>query len=297
MHLNQEIVELKYFDTKLGQGKFKSGEEHSVNFEIVLDAEKIQNPFMNQLKNYLHDSNSQHFITSCHLRRGLHLSNDNFIILISELESKLIDEQTILISGGSFSRFKPYGFQNRFYYFYETKHPFSQWYKCKFELNGCKFSSAEQFMMYSKANLFNDSESAKMILSTSNTRKQKEIGRKVKGFNKEKWNKKALEIVYEGNYEKFNQNEELKKVLLSTKGHMIVEASPYDKIWGIGLSEEDSQISNILNWQGTNWLGIVLTELRQEFLSNGTEDISYRPDCHNYWVNTELSKTLEKYEW
>lgn len=295
MNPNQEIVELKYFEEVIGKGKFKEGEMHYVSYEIELSSKKMTNPFMYQLVCYLLNSNSVSFLIGSHLKRGIYLSHSNFCVLINAMEFRLIKGETILFSGGSRGLYEPFSMNNDCLFFYKTKHPFSQWYKCKFTLEGIEFSSAEQYMMYKKAKLFSDSETAQKIMNTSNPREQKDLGRLVKGFNKEEWNKNALEIVYDGNLAKFSQNEDLMNVLLSTKGQTIVEASPYDKIWGIGLSEDNTESTSPINWQGTNWLGIVLTELRQEILSKGEEDYSTRPNEHFYWVGEELNEALKQY--
>lgn len=121
-------------------------------------------------------------------------------------------------------------------------------------------------MMYGKARLFKDEEVAKQILRARTPREQKELGRKVSGFNKAIWDKHCKEIVYQGNQEKFLQNEELLQLLLGTKGTTLVEASPTDRIWGVGLAEEDRRIRSRATWRGTNWLGEILTNLREDLL-------------------------------
>ena len=123
-------------------------------------------------------------------------------------------------------------------------------------------------MMYGKAILFSDFEIAEQILNTKNVREQKNLGRLVKGFEKNIWDLNAPTIVYKGNKEKFKQNMEFKKLLMSTNGKTIVEASPDDNIWGIGLTAQEKDSEQIVTWKGTNWLGIVLTELREELLGN-----------------------------
>lgn len=139
---------------------------------------------------------------------------------------------------------------------------FSQWHLCNFVVNEVQYNCAEQFMMASKAKLFNDLESLEKIMNTNDPRQQKKIGRNVKGFNKDVWDANAKSIVFTGNKAKFEQNQELKLELLSTENKVLVEASPYDKIWGVGLEEADDRILDPANWQGTNWLGEVLTNLR-----------------------------------
>lgn len=156
----------------------------------------------------------------------------------------------------------------QFTYFWASKSPFSNWYKCQFEVDGQKFSSSEQYMMYGKAMLFGDTEIAGQILKTQNVREQKALGRQVKGFIAEKWNENAQTIVKRGCREKFRQNPALLAELLATQGTALVEASPDDAIWGIGLAEDDPRARNRETWIGTNWLGELLTELREEFLAS-----------------------------
>jgi hypothetical protein len=100
-------------------------------------------------------------------------------------------------------------------------------------------------------------------MSIDNPKEQKALGRQVKNFNVDKWNIIAKDIVYIGCYAKFSQNESLKQMLLETEGDL-VEASPYDKIWGIGLSSDQPEARNRNTWNGTNWLGEVLTKVRED---------------------------------
>jgi ribA/ribD-fused uncharacterized protein len=151
-----------------------------------------------------------------------------------------------------------------FYFFWETTSPFSQWHKCVFNAYGLTFVSAEQYMMFQKALLFNDAAVAKKILEASNPRKQKELGRQVANFNDEIWKTNCRRIVYEANKHKFIQNETLCMHLLETAQSLLVEASPDDSIWGIGLKADDIRARSFDTWQGTNWLGYALTALRED---------------------------------
>ena len=154
---------------------------------------------------------------------------------------------------------------NKYTFFYKTRHPFSNWHPAKFtDQNGVQYTCSEQYMMYQKAMLFGDSEIAQEILMAPDPRDQKELGRKVKGFDSSVWEKHAKQIVYDGCALKFTQNQKLLDVLMSTAGTLLVEASPYDKVWGIGLAEDDPRIHDPANWRGTNWLGEVLTLLRDD---------------------------------
>ncbi len=154
----------------------------------------------------------------------------------------------------------------KFTYFYRSGSPFSQWYPCYFIVYEHTFNCAEQYMMYAKALLFRDEETAMQILRARTPREQKELGRKVRGFNDTEWNRHCRDIVYQGNREKFLQNEELLQLLLDTKGTTLVEASPTDRIWGVGLTEDDPRIRSRSSWRGSNWLGEVLTKLRDDLL-------------------------------
>lgn len=129
--------------------------------------------------------------------------------------------------------------KEKFIYFWSNKSPFSNWYKAEFEIDGIKFNCTEQHMMYHKAILFNDTEIAERILKTASQSKQKALGRQDKNFIGSTWNENCKQIVYEGNKAKFLQNENLLQDLLKTEGKTLVEASPVDAIWGIGLAEGD----------------------------------------------------------
>ena len=142
--------------------------------------------------------------------------------------------------------------------------PFSQWHPCKFYDGKTEYNCAEQYMMRHKALLFGDTESVERIMESIEPRTQKKLGRKVKGFNLDLWKERAREIVYQGNMLKFKQDDDLRHLLMETRGTELVEASPYDTIWGIGLSESDPRAQNKSEWQGLNWLGITLTKVRDD---------------------------------
>jgi len=143
--------------------------------------------------------------------------------------------------------------------------PFSQWYESHFELDDMKFNCCEQYMMYKKAMLFNDTGIASLIMATDSPKKQKELGRQVHGFIVEIWEQVARDVVFRANMAKFTQDEFLIQTIADTEGTLIVEASPFDKIWGIGLDEATAKVTPIEQWKGRNWLGLVLTEVRESF--------------------------------
>ena len=142
--------------------------------------------------------------------------------------------------------------------------PFSQWHDAEFELDGIQFNTAEQAMMYHKAKLFGDDEVARRLLGTRHPRKQKALGRQVKGFDEIKWDTHKEEIVCRVNFAKFSQNENLRRKLFQTGNKALVEASPHDTIWGIGLDEENARKTPPEQWPGQNLLGEILTEVREE---------------------------------
>ena len=148
-----------------------------------------------------------------------------------------------------------------------TKSCFSQWYDVYLEINGIQYHTTEQYMMASKARLFGDEDTLNEIMNATTPFEYKKLGRKVKGFEPSLWDEKKLDIVVEGNKAKFGQNPELKEFLLSTDDAILVEASPYDTIWGIGMDKETALNSNVEDWKGENLLGCALMEVR-DWLKN-----------------------------
>jgi len=142
----------------------------------------------------------------------------------------------------------------RFSFFWRSESPFSQWHPCSFGIDGQRYNCAEQYMMVQKAIVFEDWEITSQIRKASSPFEQKKLGRKVKGFDRNMWESVCKKIVYEANYTKFTQNLSLKEALLATAGTTVVEASPDDKIWGIGLAEDYPDARNRSTWRGTNWL-------------------------------------------
>ncbi len=119
-------------------------------------------------------------------------------------------------------------------------------------------------MMAGKARLFGDTEILAKIMETSSPKTQQELGRQVKGFKRDIWDAHARPIVFTGNVAKFLQNPEHCKALMASEGTTLVEASPYDTIWGIGWVENDPQAQDRSLWRGLNWLGETLTKVRVE---------------------------------
>ena len=140
----------------------------------------------------------------------------------------------------------------------------SNWYLSEFKVDSIQFSSMEQYMMYKKAIVFNDTKIAKEILETTDVSKIKALGRQVSNYNDTYWNGVRQIIIYKGLLEKFSRNEDLKKRLLNTGNDILAECAVQDKIWGIGLSMKDVNRWDMEKWRGENLLGFALMLVREE---------------------------------
>ena len=149
-----------------------------------------------------------------------------------------------------------------FVFFWKPPSVFSQWTPSVFTIDGIRYENAEQWMMACKARLFQDEEILQKILAAKNPAVMKKLGRAVKNYDNNLWSKKRFEIVVQGNIAKFQQNPEMLKELLNTGEKIIVEASPMDKIWGIGLSAKNAKNLNPCDWKGQNLLGKAIMEAR-----------------------------------
>jgi len=138
----------------------------------------------------------------------------------------------------------------------------SQWWKSAFEVDQVQYKTSEHWMMAQKASLFGDQEIWQKIIECRTPGEAKKLGRAVKNFDQATWEKQRYDIVKEGNWHKFSQNEALKTFLLNTKERVLVEASPVDRIWGIGLAKEASGVEDPNNWRGLNLLGFAQMEVR-----------------------------------
>ena len=143
------------------------------------------------------------------------------------------------------------------------KECFSQWYPAGFEIDGIHYPTAEHYMMAEKARLFGDDATLQKILTANDPAQAKQLGREVKGYQDNIWKQHRVEIVVRGNAAKFTQNEKLKTFLQSTEDKVIVEASPRDRIWGIGMAESNADAHNPAKWRGLNLLGFALMEVRE----------------------------------
>lgn len=138
----------------------------------------------------------------------------------------------------------------------------SQWYPRTFEADGQEFPAAEHYMMWRKALLFDDTATARRILAARTPAEAKSLGRQVRNFVGDVWDSERVGIVVDGNLAKFGQHPELLSFLLSTGSRVLVEASPMDRVWGIGLAEDDPRAQDPARWRGLNLLGEALMEVR-----------------------------------
>lgn len=143
----------------------------------------------------------------------------------------------------------------KFTFFWQSDSPFSNWYPQSFVHNGHQYNCSEQYMMYKKAMLFKDIDVAEMIMQQTEPRKQKFLGRQVRNFDQAVWMAECKEIMVPGLVSKFTQDTYSLQCMLDSVGTILVEASPYDKIWGIGMTKDDPRATDPAQWDGLNLLG------------------------------------------
>lgn len=149
---------------------------------------------------------------------------------------------------------------------------FSQWWSAHpFVLDEVLYPTAEHWMMSEKARLFQDVASLEKIQKAKTASQAKQFGRTVAGFDELKWRASRFDIVVKGNLAKFSQHPDLKQFLLQTGNRVLVEASPVDRIWGIGLAADDPDAEKPKRWKGLNLLGFALMEVRDQ-MSNRISD-------------------------
>lgn len=148
----------------------------------------------------------------------------------------------------------------------------SQWWPSPFTVDGVTYASAEHWMMAGKARLFGDAEAAERAVAAKSPAEAKKAGRLVRDFDDAVWERERYRLVVGGSVHKFGQNPELGGFLLGTGDQVLVEASPMDRIWGIGLAADDPRAEDPATWRGLNLLGFALMEARGE-LRDGADGI------------------------
>jgi len=149
-----------------------------------------------------------------------------------------------------------------------TKSCFSQWWVAPFKIDGVTYPTAEHYMMAGKARLCGDESSLEKILQTSDPQQAKRLGRKVLNFSEEIWLAHRFDLVVAGNLAKFQQHPKLGSFLKATGNKVLVEASPVDAIWGIGMAGDDPRATEPSQWKGLNLLGFALMEVRRRLIEH-----------------------------
>ncbi|MDQ0583776.1 ribA/ribD-fused uncharacterized protein [Streptomyces rishiriensis] len=139
----------------------------------------------------------------------------------------------------------------------------SQWWPSPFVAEGVAYPTAEHWMMAAKARLFEDAEAEKRALAAKSPAQAKKEGRLVRGFDEATWQRERFRIVVEGSVHKFSSDAGLRAFLLNTGERVLVEASPVDRVWGIGLAADDEAAMDPQRWRGPNLLGFALMEARE----------------------------------
>lgn len=138
----------------------------------------------------------------------------------------------------------------------------SQWWPSPFAVEGVTYATAEHWMMAGKARLFEDPEAERRVLAAEHPAEAKKAGRLVRGFDEAIWERERFAIVVEGSVRKFTADAALREFLLGTGERVLVEASPVDRVWGIGLAADDEAAADPERWRGPNLLGFALMEAR-----------------------------------
>ncbi|MEV4004462.1 NADAR family protein [Actinomadura sp. NPDC049753] len=169
------------------------------------------------------------------------------------------------------TRLQEQGTRLRFLFFWGHQTPgrgyLSQWWPSPFTVGGVAYATAEHYMMAEKARLFGDEETAAAVIAASHPRRAKDLGRRVRDFDEQTWRDNRVTIVTKGNEAKFAQNKDLRDYLAGTRDRVLVEASPLDRVWGIGLAADDPRAEHPASWQGENLLGFALMTVRETLSS------------------------------
>ncbi|WP_435796873.1 NADAR family protein [Streptomyces flaveolus] len=138
----------------------------------------------------------------------------------------------------------------------------SQWWPSPFTVDGVEYATAEHWMMAGKARLFEDAEAERRVRAAGHPAEAKKAGRLVRGFDEAVWERERFRIVVEGSVHKFASDPALRAFLLNTGERVLVEASPVDRVWGIGLTADDEAATDPERWRGANLLGFALMVAR-----------------------------------
>jgi ribA/ribD-fused uncharacterized protein len=138
-----------------------------------------------------------------------------------------------------------------------------QWYPSDMQVDGVSFPTAEHYMMWRKARLFGDTDTERQLFETDSPAVAKQLGRRVRNFHSDVWDRHRFDVVVDGSLAKFEQNPRLLRYLLDTRDSILAEASPVDNIWGIGFEASDPRATDPLQWTGLSLLGFALMRARE----------------------------------
>lgn len=155
---------------------------------------------------------------------------------------------------------------------------FSNFFPTRFYLDGRFWTSSEKYFMYMKAKTFNDAEIAEKILESDKPADIKHLGRQVKNFSNEEWDKVKEDIMYKAVEAKFNQDGLCNACIKEFPYQTFVEGSPYDKIWGIGIEWNNNDVFDETKWKGQNLLGKILTRVRNKIFMDALDAMDYCSD-------------------
>jgi ribA/ribD-fused uncharacterized protein len=185
-------------------------------------------------------------------------------MVINAADARTVDQLLSVIRGGG---------QPKYLLFWGHQPPpaggvgkgcLSQWWPSRFTVDGVSYNSAEHYMMAAKARLSGDAEAAGKILAAPHPGAAKALGREVRGFDEQLWAEHRFGVVVAGNMAKFGQHRQLRDFLAGTGSRVLVEASPRDSVWGIGLAVDDERAGSPERWPGLNLLGFALMEVRHQ---------------------------------
>jgi ribA/ribD-fused uncharacterized protein len=145
----------------------------------------------------------------------------------------------------------------------------SQWWPASFTVDGVTYATAEHWMMAGKARLFGDADAERRAVAATHPKAAKDIGRSVRGFDDAVWRRERFALVAAGSRHKFGQHPDLRGFLLATGERVLVEASPLDRVWGIGLAADDERAEDPARWRGLNLLGFALMDARDRLAAEG----------------------------
>ncbi len=185
-------------------------------------------------------------------------------MVINAADARTVDQLLSVIRGGG---------QPKYLLFWGHQPPpaggvgkgcLSQWWPVRFTVDGVSYDTAEHYMMAAKARLAGDAETVAKILAAPHPGAAKALGREVRGFDEQLWARHRFGVVVAGNLAKFGQHRQLRDFLAGTGSRVLVEASPRDNIWGIGLAADDERAGSPEHWPGLNLLGFALMEVRHQ---------------------------------